>query len=139
MVPRLVLIVMSRVPERGSPPAGGVPTSLRFLFGAWDGEALGFGLGFHRQLAGAAAAAARSDISRSRRARAAARWRSLVGLTVLYLPRSWCAENGQDFADGEPDGAGVADGDAADPVGDGWLPMASAWMVISFFGCPPPP
>src|SRR5438270_5280129 len=176
MSPRFVLIVMSRTPERGSPLAGGVPTSLRFGFGAWEaaGEALGLGFGFHVQCVGRAdvaplgaaagvcffplpdvatsqitrasttttaatapmtaprlrrrlAAAARSAISRSSRARAAARWRSLVGLTVLYLPDLGC---GQDFADGEADGVG--DAEVAGPT-------ASDWMVISFFGWPPAP
>src|SRR5205823_1415830 len=56
IVPRFVLIVMFRVPARGSPLAGGVPTSLRSVFGAAD--ALGSGLGFHLQAAGAAAAVA---------------------------------------------------------------------------------
>src|SRR4051812_1982966 len=186
MVPRLVLMVMSRVPERGSPVAGGVPTSLRFLLGAWeaDGDALGFGLGSHVQCVGEAelvgavvafflppdvatshttrpstttaattepitaprlrrrvAAAARSAISRSSRARAAARWRSLVGLTVLNLPGVEVRQPRQDFADGEADGGvlgevlgdGVA-ADEAEAVG----PTVSVWMVISFFGWPPP-
>src|SRR5947207_6560061 len=56
MSPTFVLIVMSRTPERGSPVAGGVPTSLRFGFGAWEaaGDALGFGVGFHVQWVGRA-------------------------------------------------------------------------------------
>src|SRR5439155_24060642 len=188
IVPRFVLIVMFRVPARGSPLAGGVPTSLRSVFGAAD--ALGSGLGFHLQAAGAAAAvalgaavgvfffppdvmtststrhspataptaeamivvrrrrrlaeAARSAISRSRRARAAARWRSLVGLTVCVPSRMECwrpdrvLASGQGFVDVEPDGAGVGDA-AADPLGWGWLPMVNVWMVMSFFGWPPPP
>src|SRR2546421_4115190 len=159
ILPRFVLTVMSRTPVRGSPPAGGVPTSLRFGFGAWEaaGDALGFGFGFHVQWVaraevdalGAAtgvfffpppivtsqitrasttttaaaapktaprlrrrlAAAARSAISRSSRARAAARWRSLVGLTVLYLPD---LGGGQDFAEGDADG--VVDAEVAGPT-----------------------
>src|SRR5439155_571990 len=92
IVPRFVLIVMFRVPARGSPLAGGVPTSLRSVFGAAD--ALGSGLGVHLQAAGAAAAVAL--------------------------------------------GAGVGDA-ARDPLGWGWLPMVNVWMVMSFFGWPPPP
>src|SRR5438067_11783539 len=56
ILPRFVSIVMSRTPERGSPLAGGVPTSLRFVLGAWEaaGDAPGFGSGFHVQCAGSA-------------------------------------------------------------------------------------
>src|SRR6266545_3673278 len=105
MVPRLVAIVMSRVPDRGSPLAGGaealpVAAGVPFLpppdvatrkittprIATTPAAAPMMAPRLRRRLA----RAARSAISRSRRARAAARWRSLVGLTVLYLPdRRW--------------------------------------------------
>src|SRR2546427_2028149 len=137
IAPRLVSSVMFRVPERGSPVAGGVPTFLMLGLADCAGDALGLGFGFQVQLVGAAdvlalalafalgvpflppvasttpqitrasatapatpepmiaarlrrrfALVARSAISRSRRARAAARWRSLVGLTVVQPSRS---------------------------------------------------
>src|SRR5690348_5038093 len=89
------------------------------------------------------AAWARSAISRSRRARAAARWRSLSDDTVRNLPggdlegvwrssvddQELLAAEGDAAAEAEPDGCGAL-------VAEGSVPTVSVWMVIPSFGFP---